>query len=454
MRTSDFKMNKLLICALFIASAFVLFFSCQRELSADPQQVSTGSLNKDSNGNCEPVIIAGVYHKGQSLADSNYLEVSVNITLPGSYTITTDTVNGYSFKASGIFTNSGPISLRLPGYGIPVNSGTDYFKIRYNASACQAAVAVIDTTTKTASYSLNGDPGACLNDTVYGSYIKGITLDTDAMVKISLNVITPGTYTITTNTVNGYNFSAAGTFLNTGIQPFFLNASGKPLNKESDIFVVTAGNSTCSFTVDVLTPVAVTGNDYFPLSFNSYWIYNDLLHTGDTIVKTVADSTIINSHLYKTVREDLQFGGPYLFYYRKSGSDYFEYAAPNEYTTYFQYKKPVNADIPFLKENLVTGFTWQSPEYIDTSSDGNIISLKYAYSCIDANATITIGGKAFANVYKIKMLPSVKLAGGGYIFTNEAYLFCYAKGIGLIYLKKTLGGFTQQELQIRNWQVY
>jgi hypothetical protein len=51
------------------------------------------------------------------------------------------------------------------------------------------------------------------------------------------------------------------------------------------------------------------------------------------------------------------------------------------------------------------------------------------------------------------MLPLVKLAGGSYAYTNEEYLFCYAKGIGLIYLKKTLSGFVQKEIQIRNWQV-
>ena len=51
------------------------------------------------------------------------------------------------------------------------------------------------------------------------------------------------------------------------------------------------------------------------------------------------------------------------------------------------------------------------------------------------------------------MLPLVKLAGGTYEYTNEEYLFCYAKGIGLIYLKKTLSGFLQKEIQIRNWQV-
>ena len=58
------------------------------------------------------------------------------------------------------------------------------------------------------------------------------------------------------------------------------------------------------------------------------------------------------------------------------------------------------------------------------------------------------------HVYKIKMLPDVKT--GWMVLTSiqtKEYLFCYAKGIGLIYLKKTLSGFLQKEIQIRNWQV-
>lgn len=52
------------------------------------------------------------------------------------------------------------------------------------------------------------------------------------------------------------------------------------------------------------------------------------------------------------MQEDVHFAAPHQYFYRKSGSDYFEYAAPNKYTTFFQYKKPVYADIPFLKENF------------------------------------------------------------------------------------------------------
>ncbi len=57
------------------------------------------------------------------------------------------------------------------------------------------------------------------------------------------------------------------------------------------------GISSCSFNVNVLTPLVVSGNDYFPLSANNYWTYNDLVNIGDTIEETIIDSTDINKFL-------------------------------------------------------------------------------------------------------------------------------------------------------------
>lgn len=441
------------IYILIYTSVFSVCVSCQRELSPDPEPVSAGYISKDSNGNCQALNISGIYTKGKKLSDSNYIEAEVNVTSAGSYSILTDTVNGYYFKAGGKFTGNGIKRVKLVGYGNPLLADTNYFILKYNQSTCQARIVVIDTAVETATFTLDGTPGTCMNDTIFGNYIPGLSLDTGCKVKLSLNVITPGAYTIVTNTTNGYNFSASGIFLNPGAQQIFLNASGTPLNEGTDVFTVTASISSCSFSVNVLTPVIVNRNDYFPLSANSFWIYDDLINIGDTIKKTLVDSTTINAGLYKILREDVHYGGPFQYYYRKAGLDYFEYAAPNKYTTFFQYKQPVNADIPFLKENITTGFVWESPEYVDTSSNGDIIRLKYNFSCIDANAILTLNGKAFTDVYKIKMLPEIKTNNSNYTYTTEEYLFYYAKGIGLIYLKKTLNGFIQNEIQIRSWKV-
>ena len=446
------KSNKSFTYILFIIFFFFLGNACQRGLDPYPTPTAEGYILKDNNGNCEPVIINGNYYKTQTLNDSNYLLVDVNITSAGTYKISTDTINGYFFEADGTFNSIGTVHVKLLAEGKPTEADSDYFTIRFNESFCEAKVVVSDSSLDAATFSFDGENDICSNDSVYGNFIKSIALDTDASVKINVNVVTAGTYSIATNKLNGYSFSGEGTFLQTGIQPVLLHGSGTPLQQTTDVFTVNSStSSSCSFAVDVLTTIAAKGNDYFPLTINNYWTYDDLVN-GDTLKRTVVDSTLINNNFYKEVREDVAFGGPYQYFFRKAGSDYFEYAAPNEYTTFFQYKKPVEAEIPILKENLSVNATWQSPTYIDTTSDGSIIKLKYDFTCLQNNAFVTLNGKAFANVYVIKMLPAI-LSTTDFEYTNEMYVFYYAKGIGLIYLKKKLSGFTQKELRIRNWFV-
>src|ERR1043166_3806897 len=137
-----FAMKTRLLHLLFITSIFELFVACQRSISPEAEIPSAGFLQKDSNNNCQPIAIAGNYTTGQNLTDSNYLEAEVNVLIPGTYTITTDTVNGYFFKSVGIFSNSGITQVKLFGTGNPLGAGSDNFIVMYNASACNVIVAV------------------------------------------------------------------------------------------------------------------------------------------------------------------------------------------------------------------------------------------------------------------------------------------------------------------------
>src|SRR6185312_10442902 len=73
---------------------------------------SSGVLG-DSAGNCKPVIIGGSYAKGISTTNSNTLQAQVTVTVPGSYTISTNTVNGVSFSRTGTFSVAGPQNVLL-----------------------------------------------------------------------------------------------------------------------------------------------------------------------------------------------------------------------------------------------------------------------------------------------------------------------------------------------------
>lgn len=119
------------------------------------------------------------------------------------------------------------------------------------ASQC-AKVEVTFPSGPAAQYSLVSSGGNCSNIQVHGTYFAGKALSQDTnTVTVQVNVTAIGAYTIGTNTVNGYSFSASGNFTTTGVQNVTLKGLGTPVATGTNSFLVTAGTSTCSFTVTV-----------------------------------------------------------------------------------------------------------------------------------------------------------------------------------------------------------
>src|SRR6185436_2565147 len=78
---------------------------CQKELPDD--SVAKGTL-KDASGVCFTGIVHGTFYNGIAPgSDTAYVEVKVNVTTPGHYTIFTNEQNGFSFMGSGVFGNTG-----------------------------------------------------------------------------------------------------------------------------------------------------------------------------------------------------------------------------------------------------------------------------------------------------------------------------------------------------------
>jgi uncharacterized protein (TIGR02145 family) len=109
-----------------------------------------------------------------------------------------------------------------------------------------------------ASYTI-GSGGACVNTTLNGNYYTGLVLDGSNMVILDATVTTKGLYSITTNTLNGYNFSGTGAFSSTGTVQVTLYGSGTPGTEQTDNFTATADNSggTCAFSVAVSDPPSI-----------------------------------------------------------------------------------------------------------------------------------------------------------------------------------------------------
>jgi DNA/RNA endonuclease G (NUC1) len=114
--------------------------------------------------------------------------------------------------------------------------------------------------TANAVFTLIGSGGNCANITVNGNYIIGVPLSANNNLLIQVNVTTVGRYSISTPTFNGLKFSDSGSFTVYGLQYITLKGTGTPAVIGSTSYPITAGSSTCSFSIIVTDPPS-SGND-------------------------------------------------------------------------------------------------------------------------------------------------------------------------------------------------
>ena len=141
-------------------------------MSYELGQTSAGSL-QSSSGNCLPKTVNGNYVIAKALNDSNSVDVTVNVAKAGRYTVYTDTVNGYYFKATGNFTAAGSSIVRLKGYGKPIATGVNTFTVVYETSICS-----IDITVTTASGTTLSTDHFIVTDNSWWSYNTPVPGDT------------------------------------------------------------------------------------------------------------------------------------------------------------------------------------------------------------------------------------------------------------------------------------
>ncbi|WP_374441596.1 hypothetical protein [Epilithonimonas sp.] len=93
---------------------------------------------------CGSATVNGVYTKGTALTASNTITLPVVVTSLGSYAITTNTVDGISFSASGTFTAIGNQNIILSGTGTPTSTADKVMTITSNsadgAATCNVTV--------------------------------------------------------------------------------------------------------------------------------------------------------------------------------------------------------------------------------------------------------------------------------------------------------------------------
>jgi len=109
---------------------------------------------------------------------------------------------------------------------------------------------------------------------VTGVYSEGATLLTSNTVTVSVTSTKAEAYSIISNTVNGYNFSATGVFPSAGTHSIVLQGSGVPVVAQTDTFslYILGEEATCSFNV-IVTPAYANCQEYKNAGFNTNGIY-------------------------------------------------------------------------------------------------------------------------------------------------------------------------------------
>jgi len=240
--------NFTLIALTFFVIAFTS--SCTKDSIGTSNAGGTSSYSFDgSPGTCATPAVAGFYSVGTPLNASNTLTFSVNVTVKGTYSITTTASNGVFFSGSGTFSTTGPQMVVLTGSGIPKKAGIFPF-VPVTGNTCNFTVSFLSGA-PSAVFTYAGAPATCTAPVISGAYAAGVAMGSSNYVDLAVNVTTPGAYTVSTNSADGISFSGSGAFSATGAQVIRLIGNGTPSAAGSFAFTPAGG---CSFSITVAPP--------------------------------------------------------------------------------------------------------------------------------------------------------------------------------------------------------
>jgi hypothetical protein len=227
----------------------LLFSKCKKEYSYEG---GTAVFSMVSNGGSCVAGLSGNYYSGVSLSNTNTVQLQVDVTTPGIFSLQSNTRAGIMFSTSGSFADTGIQTITLTRSGTPDSVGDFAFTPEIPAS-CTFIVSVGRKPNILANYSLTGSPNQCTNAQVNGQYFNAMALTGANFVVLNVDVSSPGDYRIHTDTLNGIYFSASGTFTKTGPQTVTLAGSGNPTNARNLVFTPQGNNgSGCAFNLTIL----------------------------------------------------------------------------------------------------------------------------------------------------------------------------------------------------------
>lgn len=122
----------------YLLVVVVVLAGCKKDSPAPPAPaVASFTIN------CAAVTVQGTYTGGINLNNTHTITVPVNVSQAGTYSVSTATINGITFSATGTFTTTGLQTITLQGTGIPINNSTYFYLISAGTATCSFPVAVI-----------------------------------------------------------------------------------------------------------------------------------------------------------------------------------------------------------------------------------------------------------------------------------------------------------------------
>lgn len=446
--------------SLFFLLAIVLFISCKKEYSYEAGNILKGGTwqFQDSivqyKGNIDSATINDVSGTkvltlvGKSLTGQEnfriHLYTSDSFTLTSYHTSLSESDFDYFTSSKTIFKGdffAGEFIITITSLSNNTITGTFAGQVEDSTGTLTqitlgAFTSAIDLRNNgsqggsTSTGTLGANPDTCTPINILGNYKTGAALTDSNTVQVQVNVTTPGSYSIATNSVNGVDFIKSGTFTTTGIQNVILNGSGTPIAPGVQYFTVTYGSSNCTFPITFLQGTVPVG-DYFPTTTNSNWAYGlEGGSSSDSILNQVIPyAPTIGGNIYSSFEENTipsSGSATDTSYYRKLGNDYITTV---DVSSNFQLDAPVQVEYTFLNDLLPVNSSIKSANF-----SGTILSIPvtgYVKTTIIAKAVpVTIGSLTFDDVIKVSYGYYLTINPNIPVATEEKW---FARGVGLIY---------------------
>ena len=117
----------------------ILLISCEKGTLDDSPAV----FNLVEVDSCSPTLANGIFRQGEMLSTAQHFQLPIHISKIGKWSISTDTVNGFSFTAHGEFTDTGRQVISLNASGIPSSPGNFSFSVTMGSIKRTISVSIL-----------------------------------------------------------------------------------------------------------------------------------------------------------------------------------------------------------------------------------------------------------------------------------------------------------------------